>query len=293
MKNNNNLQQQLQKLIPIINNLSLETNKIGTSFQGKKGSEIKLSGFVFLDLMSRINANLEALLLLLKKLAVSDELKSPIALLLRACLSDVLTGYYLYTYMKDEQTFENEVKVLGLDFTGYLIAMAENESFLSAKHLSESDRGRLILDLKNQLAQKYSDTIKSVDQSTGKVEKFTRAEIRNTSDPKYLLNGESIKDQITDEKKYKRLRNFEDLENVSYVYILMRYYAQFQHYSFYNREVSKIDVFNNFPFFVQTFFYITGAVLTFGKLIEAEKDQLEKVEKLLEKFVGFRGLTKS
>lgn len=288
----NDFNVQLEKLIPLIDELSIRTNEIGLSFHGKYGREIKLKGFVYLDLMQRINANLEALLLLLKKFKESPELKSPIAILLRACLSDVLTGYYLYTFMKDKVTFENEVKVLGLDYASYMISMIENELKFTSGNLSVSERQSLMNKRKKQIADKYPDLIKSYDEQSGKVVKYKRAEIRDSSNPKFFFSDKQKNNPITDISKYDRLLKFQPLRDLAYVYVLMRFYAQFQHYAFFNRDVNLLDSFDNFKFMVQSFYYITGAIHSFGSLIDADESLLNEIDIILNSYKGLKGLSK-
>lgn len=280
---------QLSKLTPIVEMLSKQTNEIGMSFSGKKGTDIGLKGFVFLDLLHRINANLEALLLLLKQLAVSQELKSPIALLLRTCLSDVLTGYYLYTFLKDEKTFENEVKVLGLDYVSYMEIMIENEPRFGPKKLSGEKLAQEIHKKKLFIASAHKDLIKSIDEDTGKFIKYKPEELREDSSTELLLY-EGMKATINDKSKYERLLRFSSLSDLAYVYVLMRFYAQYQHYGFYNRNVMLLDPFDNFSFIVQSFYYINGAVHSFGAFIDADKALLEKVLNLLDSYKELSGL---
>lgn len=287
-----NVQKQLVKLIGLIDRLSISTNKIGVSFHGKKGSEIRLKGFVYLDLMQRINANLEGLLLMLKNLEKSPELKSSIALLLRACLEDILTGYYLYTYLKDETTFENEVNVLGLDYMNYVFTMIEEEPIFNPFKPTKEEIQKDILEKKKDVCTKYQVLIKSFNEETEELEKYSRFELRKTSSSELFPTDSDKKVPISAKNSYKRLRRFEILHNHSYVYVLMRFFAQFQHYAYFNREILKLDMLANFAFVVQSFHQITEAILTFGGLIETDSKLLKNVEDLVPEFVEFYGLTK-
>lgn len=292
LKMNNELNKQLEKLILLIDKLSISTNKIGVSFHGKKGSELKLKGFIYLDLMQRINANLEALLVLLKGLNTSPEFKSSIAIILRTCLSDVLTGYYLYTFMKDETSFENEVKVLGIDYANYIIAMVEDEPKFNPHNISKTNKIEYIKQKKNQIASDYTDLIKDYDEDTGKLTKYKPADLRANSSSELFFSEADKKSPITDKHKYERLLKFDVLFNQAYIYILIRFYAQFHHYGYFNREVNKLDLLSNFAFVVQSFHQITAAILTFGGFIEADSKLLANVEEILAEFEGFYGLTK-
>jgi hypothetical protein len=287
-----NVEKQLEKLIILVDELSINTNRIGLSFNGKKFREIKLKGFIYLDLLHRINSNLEALIVLLKKIKISPEFKNSIAIILRTCLSDVLTGYYLYTFLKDETTFENEVKVLGIDYASYMIEMVTDEPKYIPFDISEDKKGENINLNKKKIASRYSALIKSYDETTGILTRYKPSEIRITSDSELFLPEEDRNKSITDKRKYERLCKSNDLHDQAYIYILIKFYAQFHHYGYFNREVNQLNLLSNLAFVVQSFHQITAAILTFGALIDADIKLLDPIKNILAKFEGFYGLKK-
>lgn len=276
----------LKKIIEKVDELSRITNEIGESFNGKFGSELKLKGFVFLDLLLRINSNLEGIYLLLKPYNDQPELKYPIALVLRACLSDVLTGYYLLSFQKDEKSFENEIKVLGLDYLNYAKSMVKTEplfSKLNSKELLESK----IKENESILFDRYKEYIKSTED--GKIQFYSVAELRKTSkDELFIIRGERSR-KPTDKNKFERLSHIRLLQDALYIYPLMRYYAQYQHYTFEGREINRVDPNENLKFFIQSIYYIGHAIRYFGGFIGAKQDSLERIVTLINSFEDFPG----
>jgi hypothetical protein len=278
------MDQDLNKIIDKIDNLSKITNEIIQSFSGKKGSELKLKRIVFLDLMYRIVSNLEGLYLLLKPYNESRELKFPIALVIRACLSDVLTGYYLMSFLKDEKSFNNELKVLGLDYISYLMDMSSVEpSFV--RHESIEKMNEIIANQMKFIHNKYKEYIKTKDE--GSIKLYSPAEIRQTSKPELFIFKNEINLKPTDKNKFERLFKIPMVDKISYIYPLMRYYAQYQHYSFEARQIIKSDPYENLKFFIQSIFYMVNAIFSFGKVVEADKGALDKINQLLKSFKDF------
>ncbi len=113
-----------------------------------------------------------------------------------------LTGNYLYTFVKDEVSFENEVKVIGLDYAKYLTAMVDNEPNFTARELNRSEQEVIKKEKKLQILTESPDLFKSYDEETGKLEKFKPEELRINSDPKFFFPGENIKDLLSDRSKY-------------------------------------------------------------------------------------------
>jgi hypothetical protein len=281
---------QLEKVIQLLDELSIRTNEIGQHFHGKKGSEIKLVGFVYLDLLQRINSNLEGLLVLLKNLKTSPELKIPISLILRGCLADVLTGYYLNSFLADDETFSNEIMVLGLDYINYAGDMIHNEPLFTAPKISEDELKETIKNKMKSFAANNDELIKSYNEDEDKWIKYKVKELRETSSLKVFADDKERSFPPTDKFKFERLKSFVELKDASYVYVLMRFFAQFQHYAYYNRNVLELDILENFKLIIQSLYYINHAVLDFSRIIKADKDLLDKVRSLLENYKDLSGL---
>jgi len=69
----------------------------------------------------------------------------------------------------------------------------------------------------------------------------------------------------------------------------MRYYAQYQHYTFEARKINEVDPDENLNFFIQSIYYVGNAIFSFGKVIGADEKALILVDKVLSSFKDFPG----
>lgn len=274
-------QNQIKLLTKIVDEVSVLVNETGALFKGKEIDEIKLEGFLYLDLIQKINANFEGLFVLLQSYEKSQELKTPLSLVCRCLLSDILTGYYLSSFIEDSESFKNEVNVLGLDYVGYIDFLLRNPPNKSINPIFQEKKSDILKEISNY----YPDLIDSYDDK-GLI-KVSKKNLRKTTKDSFFPSEKEKNKRISDDYKFERLNQHNTLSDVSYIYHLLRYFSQFQHYCYQNRYTSNLPPNEVFNFIVQAAYYSVNALYTFFHILKVpEKNNIE-IENYLMQFEAF------
>lgn len=203
-------------------------NEIGHIYNGQKEGEIGVGQLVILDLFQRINANLKLSADIFGNIDYSYNQKIPLALLIRTCLSDSLTGIYLLCHNADE--YMEELDVLNLDFVKYLKSMLPLEIEFFNYIRKENNSFQPEFDGRYEIFEKY---LKSQKGEVWQVK--TPVEFRKSGD-KTHLTFDKMRDYI---KKKGEDDNIPIVLQLSYMYNFYRYFSQYEHYTFTGRHIVK------------------------------------------------------
>jgi hypothetical protein len=259
-------------------------NLVATEVRQKKGSELGTVKIVLLDLMKRIQSNLYGMKLLMNEVSSDRYLILPVSLLTRTCLSDALTGFYLLTFSHDKESFENELKVMALDFIGYSEKLANLEPYFSGQDFSDEEF-RTIINVKlENIASSYPKLVVRVENL--KLIKRKPKEIRESSRKELFLDEGAISKPLTDNEKFEHLfsNSFVGVKNLSYMYPLFRFYSQFHHYTSETRELADLPIEKHLPFISLSLVLITQVLKSIAVSIELSdtitKALGEKIEEI-------------
>jgi hypothetical protein len=203
--------------------LQQSINSIGFSFHGKK---VDLVQDVYLSLLNRIGVNI-ASIHHLSNFFIEENISSSIALLLRACISDIIFGYYLMDYINDEKTFEGEIKVKNVEFLKYIQKVGSKEQKVLSKKT-----GNVQLNFNELIINNYEGYFKKINNN-GQVVFKSNSEIRKECGSKAIFINNDQNFSLTEEKIFENLRNKrpEMEDHFDSIYIFWRYCSQYQHYT--------------------------------------------------------------
>lgn len=222
------MEEQIKDLEERLRVTCLVINNIGHIYNGQKEGEIGIGQLVILDLFQRINANLKLSADIFGNIDYSYNQKIPLALLIRACLSDSLTGIYLLSHNADE--YMEELDVLNLDFVKYIKSMLPLEIEFFNYIRKENNSSQPQFDRRYEIFEKY---LKSQKGEPWQVK--TRDEFRKSGD-KTPLTFDKMRDYI---KKKGEDDNIPIVLELSYMYNYYRYFSQYEHYTFTGRHFVK------------------------------------------------------
>lgn len=268
----------MQKIIKHLDDLVEIMNLAATEVHQKKGSELGTVKIVLLDLMKRIQSNLYGVKLLMNELPNDRYLILPVSLLVRTCLSDALTGFYLLTFSRHEESFKNELKVMALDYVAYAERLINLEPRYSGVELSEDAYQKIVVEKLHELSEKYPELILSVEKNKLKTRKCK--DIRAGSAKEIFLREENISRRIGEKEKFDQLYNNPNsgVRNISYLYPLFRFYSQFQHYTILTRNLIDLPIKEHVPYFSLSLVLITQVLKSIVVTIELP----EKISKALD-----------
>lgn len=251
-------------------------NCVGRSNHRKTIDEIGLKGFVFLDILQRIAPNLHGMDSLFREFIRYPEIRFSLNLVFRGILSDVLTGLYLTHFIDDPVSFENEVKVMDLDFAKFAKFIIDDEATLT---------GQIPLEGAKEHSEKYRAAyIKENEELFKDVDKWelkSHAELRATSKPELFIDPDHFKGSISDATKYKRIKH----THLGVTYLLFRYFSQYQHYSYKGRTTLSMPVEYDMQKYYVSFMMINESVHVFCKLIGAEDKDLELLRAVGDEYI--------
>ena len=265
----------VERYISWTQRMAICINKVGISNDNKKGSEIGLKGFVFLDILQRINYNLLGLSTLFIEFKKYNDIRFTINLIFRSCLSEVLTGLYLAHFTIDEDSFANEINVINLDYAKFRKFLIENEVMLTNQNENKD-----IEEIINNLIKKY---IKDNSELFEKLEKWNLKKpniLRETSNSDLFIDNKHFKNVISDEIKSRVIKN--DREELNMVYILYRYFSQYHHYSFNGRSTLSFPIETDMRNYWVSFMMINECVHIFCKIMGVADEQLEILKQISE-----------
>ncbi len=258
----------MQAIIKHLDDLVEIMNMAATNVHQKKGSELGTVKIVLLDLMKRIHSNLYGMKLLMNELSVDTYLILPVSLLTRTCLSDALTGFYLLTFSHHKESFENELSVMALEFIRYSEKLANLEPYFSGKDFSDEEFRNIINVKLEEIVTRYPKLVVSVDNL--KLIKRKPKEIRESSNTELFVGDDWISKSLTDNEKFEHLfrNSFNGVKNLSYMYLLFRFYSQFHHYTSETRELADLPIEKHLPFISLTLVLITQVLKSIALTIE-------------------------
>jgi hypothetical protein len=221
--NNDNV----ELLREITNRLIISINRVGVKATRDSFEENVLLKNCIIDLLKKINANLNGFSYLLIHFSDASKclIKIPIALCLRGALLDCMLGVYFYTFKSDEKSLLYELEVMNLDYAKFLkdtneFSLKYGYDLTDSQLKNELDKW--IIDFKNKNSKifKTSDNLWNLKSSK---------EIRKDSKFDNSVNSDKDKfiwiEKLDKDKKYVSL------------YFLFRYFSQYQHYCLANRTM--------------------------------------------------------
>ena len=268
--------------IRLLGNLDSVMIDISSNVKGKKLSELGTIKVALLDLIKRIHANLHVIKMILPEFIEVKTLAVPISLLVRTCLSDALTGFYLLTFSKDEVSFQNELNLMALDYISYLAKLTQIEPHFSMPDLSPQEREKIVIEKLDEIALNYPDLIES--RVNLKIIKKTPAEIRSSSNVKMFPFKEIMNLPLTDLSKFERLFDYPDegMQSISYLYPLYRFYSQFHHYSVLTRKLMDLDIQVHKRHLTLSIFLLYQSLYSFCTAVEVPEELLIPIQQNIE-----------
>lgn len=251
-----------------LNILSGTIHNAGKSFEGNTEKELGFKNVVLLDLMMRINLSIRGLEELFPVYAHNKDMRHSINLIMRTVLSDILTGLYLAQRYTDNKTFENEVKVMNLDFAKYSIFMYEHEHEMFGKTVDE-----VKVEMESML-QKYKESNPDLFLAEENFRIIKPAEVRETSDPKFFIDEAHRTKGLTEDNKYKSIKADSVIGRFSTIYIVFRYFSQYQHYSFDGRKTLRINDEFDLHKYLYSIFIINECVYMLLRLVGTDEKLL-------------------
>ncbi len=206
-------------------------NSIGLNY---KDRQVNIQIEVFISILNRIGINISSINHLSKTLH-EEQISSSIALLFRACLSDIILGHYLLSFKSDIITFENEIRVLNQSFLKKYV----NDIYKVEQELlstNEEDFKNRVAEFNNILKEEFLDILVDDNLLKTKSAKKIRDEFR--SNKKYFNDMDVYNSELSESTMFKHLfAKKNDLENYyKQVKVLWKYFSQFQHYTFPGRH---------------------------------------------------------
>jgi len=198
-------------------------NSIGYSFNGRK---VDLVQDVYLSLLNRIGVNI-ASINHLSKVFHEENVSNSIALLFRACISDIIFGYYLIDYINDKESFDGEIRVKNVEFLKYIQKVGPKEQEILSKKTD-----KIQIDFNELIVNNFKDYVKEIDDN-GKITFKNNSEIRKESKSKVVYLNNNLNFKLTEEYIFENLKNKDSktADHFDSIYIFWKYYSQFQHFS--------------------------------------------------------------
>ncbi|SHJ40245.1 hypothetical protein SAMN02745146_3046 [Hymenobacter daecheongensis DSM 21074] len=195
-------------------------NAIGAPHAGRQ-LPIPIIEKTYLDLFRRLKASLMGILAQLGYWPEYGEMKVPISLLFRSCVTDVLLLLFLKSLEQHEPTFENELHVLDTPYIKFV------------KGLLDADQLTTTEDAKQQaLSKLYADAAYLIEETSPAL-KFKKSEVlRHGSDEELLKKGgRTFSSTLTTESQYTYLNKLPEFSSLSHLYWLYKHFSQHEHYS--------------------------------------------------------------
>ncbi|MEO9850194.1 MAG: hypothetical protein ABJH72_19215 [Reichenbachiella sp.] len=222
-----------QILLSITDTLVKTLNLIGQRAVSEPFSEKKLLKHAILDLCKQIYANIYGLNILLSDF--HDERNNlkriPIALITRGAIADCLTGVYLITFRNGSESLKNEIDVMSRDYAKFLRFFEEEK----VKYLQEFEEIEANEEIKKwEISFKKSQPHLFVNPDDSQWILKSPKKLRETSEIKL---PKELDGPITEDKKSERIKQNDKTGDYGLLYVGFRYFSQYQHYSFSNREM--------------------------------------------------------
>ena len=209
-------------------------DSFGYSLEGRIFDKFE---YTFFLLINRIGLNINSISRLANQEGVSHSGYS-ISLLFRAIISDIIVGYYLYSFKSDKVTFENELKIVDSVFLQYALAVAPEEQKLIEEN--EELRNNRLNELNKILISEFGELLKDI-KANNLVRKKPFAIRNEYGSRRELFTSDEFfqsKKDISETEMFNHLK--QKLVNIeSYIanlYILWRFFAQYQHFTFFGAQ---------------------------------------------------------
>ncbi|WP_345126352.1 hypothetical protein [Hymenobacter antarcticus] len=175
----------------------------------------------YLDLIRRIKASLMGILAQLNYWPEHGEMKVPISLLFRSCVTDVLLLLYLKSLEEHEPTFENELHVLDTLYVKFV------------KGLLDADQLTTTEDAKQEAFKKlYADAAYLIEEVSPLLKFKNNKALRHGSDEELLKKGgKTLSSSLTTESQFAYLSKLPEFSSLSSLYWLYKHFSQHEHYS--------------------------------------------------------------
>jgi hypothetical protein len=214
-----------------------------------------------------------------------ENVSSSIALLFRSCISDVFLGHYLLLFKSDFNSFNGEIKIKDAEFLKYAKKVGYIEQYLLSNSPEDLDkREGEFLNIINNL---FNDLIEDADTVSIKTLKLKSAKsIRQESQSKPEFLGDLFNKIPTEDDMFNQLLILDSKKEQHYknVYILWRFYAQFQHYTFAGRNFTGSKKEDFLYYFIQSLMHCY--YFTFMLQGEVFKIQIKDLEIHLKEIVN-------
>jgi hypothetical protein len=208
----------------------------GVGLQFKQANLIQ---HTYLDLIRRIRCNLIGIAVQLTQWPTEPELKVPISLVMRTCLTDAITGLYLASFHQDEESFKNELHLLDRSYVKYLNFVADN------LHLERPGEDPATV---QQEAQTLRDEMHRkgqhmfvTDPTTGLLKLKTPSQLRDTSNLTLFKDPNAKNRDLTESDMFHQINALGSIQHLSFIYRLQRDLSQQHHYCPANRDTIQFD----------------------------------------------------
>ena len=206
---------------------------------GLQFKHVNLIQQTYLDLLRRIRCNLIGIAVQLTHWPAEPELKVPISLVMRTCLTDAITGLYLASFHQHEESFRNELHLLDRSYVKYLNFVADN------LHLERPGEDPATV---QQEAQILRDEMHLkghhmfvTDTVTGLPKLKTPSQLRDTSDLTLFKDPNAKSKDLTESDMFHQINALGTVQHLAYLYRLQRDLSQQHHYCPANRETIQFD----------------------------------------------------
>ncbi len=202
--------------------------------------------YFFSELLVRFQYNIYGILSILPKFRENIEFKLPLSIILRSITTDVLTVFYLNSFIspkdKDLSGLKNEIKIFKKDYVRFIKDFSQEELELVKKNTPQWKKYINILEnLINNHYENYSDFYKVVDN---KSKLKSNSELRETT-PAFFFPDLKSKNEpnsfITEKYKYDRLKCVSHEKYCGFAYLAFKYYSQYQHISSATKKLLYLD----------------------------------------------------
>ncbi len=258
----------IEKLKNILNDYTEICLELFRDFKKKKIGE---NNVFLLNIIERFYFNSLSLIPLLELFIKEPRYKLSIALILRTCLSDLLTAIYLITFKRtskeDSKGFSNEVKALSLEYVKAVEFILKQEHHFVKIH-----------DQEEQLKNHYTTNHEYYKLENQEYKPINIKEIRSEGSQEYFSVND-IGQRLTEKAKYERILNG-PLKDYGNVYLLYRFYSQYEHISPKSRLLLNFDSLYEFFRMIESVAYILDGTIAICQVISAEPSFQRKFEAL-------------
>lgn len=206
---------------------------------GLQFKQVNLIQQTYLDLLRRVRCNLIGITVQLTQWPTEPELKIPISLVMRTCLTDAITGLYLASFHQHEDSFRNELHLLDRSYIKYLNFVADN------LHLERPGEDPATVQqeaqtLRDEMHRKGQHMF-TTDPVAGSLKLKTPSQLRDNSDLNLFKDPNAKSRDLTESDMFHQINAMGSIQHLSFVYRLQRDLSQQHHYCPANRDTIRFD----------------------------------------------------